>query len=261
MASAVVECLAYDWDSMGSIPTFAKFCKNLEIRISGTRVRIPQGACWWLETWSKTQRVGGKLEQVSCILKLYKACLCISINIITLVETPRQRTRSGARGIGYGRLGHLQHDVPGWRIGPGAGNCRSWWCHTLEGFPVESKRAGGESRHTEPKKWKLLDLLPKILRCSLRAQHQRYAADFLSTVWNVIFSDWSKSSKLSTWLKSCARAVQMAAHSLHLEAQGNKTDVIAVPWCFAWQARERDYKTRQPICDKHGAFLTNFWRI
>ncbi len=25
-----------------------------------------------------------------------------------------------------GRLGHLQHDVPGpgWRIGPGAGNCR-----------------------------------------------------------------------------------------------------------------------------------------
>ncbi len=68
---------------------------------SGTRVRIPQGARWWLQTWSKTQQVGGKLEQVSCILKLYKACLCISINIKTLVETPRQRTRSGARGIGY----------------------------------------------------------------------------------------------------------------------------------------------------------------
>jgi hypothetical protein len=32
---------------------------------------------------------------------LYKACLCISINIITPVETRRQRTRSGARGIGY----------------------------------------------------------------------------------------------------------------------------------------------------------------
>jgi hypothetical protein len=33
------------------------------------------------------------LEQVSCILKLYKACLCISINIKTRVErleTPRQ---------------------------------------------------------------------------------------------------------------------------------------------------------------------------
>ena len=41
MASAVVESLAYVWDSMGSIPTIAKFCKILEIRISGTRVRIP----------------------------------------------------------------------------------------------------------------------------------------------------------------------------------------------------------------------------
>ncbi len=46
MASAVIECLAYAWDSMGSIPTIAKICKNLEIRISGTRVRIQQGSCW-----------------------------------------------------------------------------------------------------------------------------------------------------------------------------------------------------------------------
>ncbi len=88
---------------------FAKICKILEIRISGTRVRIPQGACWWLQTWSNTQQVGGKLEQVSCILKLYKACLCISINIKTLVETPRQRTRSGARWIGYASVYMLPH--------------------------------------------------------------------------------------------------------------------------------------------------------
>jgi hypothetical protein len=39
---------------------------------------------------SDLEQVGGKLEQVSCILKLYKACLCISINIKTRVETPRQ---------------------------------------------------------------------------------------------------------------------------------------------------------------------------
>ena len=46
MASAVVEGLAYGRVSMGSIPTNVKFYKYLEIRISGTRVRIPQGACW-----------------------------------------------------------------------------------------------------------------------------------------------------------------------------------------------------------------------
>jgi hypothetical protein len=37
-----------------------------------------------------------------------------------------------------------------------------------------------------------------------------------------------KWAKLSTRLKSCAHAVQIAEHSLHLEAPGNKTDVIAV---------------------------------
>ena len=46
MASAVVEDLACGMVSMGSIPTKVQFCKNLEICISGTRVRILQGACW-----------------------------------------------------------------------------------------------------------------------------------------------------------------------------------------------------------------------
>ena len=110
MASAVVEDLACGMVSMGSIPTKVQFCKNLEICVSGTRVTVfesckaPAGD---FRLGRKTQQVGGKLEQVSCklesvscILKLYKACLCISINIITPVETHRQRTRSGARGIG-----------------------------------------------------------------------------------------------------------------------------------------------------------------
>jgi hypothetical protein len=46
MASAVVEGLAYGRVSMGLIPTNVQFCKKLEICISGTRVRILQGACW-----------------------------------------------------------------------------------------------------------------------------------------------------------------------------------------------------------------------
>jgi len=60
-------------------------------------------------------------------------------------------------------------------------------------------------------------------------------------------------AKLSTQLKSCAHAVLSAAHSLHLEAPGNKKDIIAVLQCFVRfvrHAHQRDFKTRTPICDK-----------
>jgi hypothetical protein len=45
----------------------------------------------------------------------------------------------------------------------------------LEGLPVASERAGGESRRTgsNERQEKLLDLLLKISNCSLRAPHQR----------------------------------------------------------------------------------------
>jgi hypothetical protein len=42
--------------------------------------------------------------------------------------------------------GPLQDNVPGWRIGPGAGNCKADDAMPPEGLPVASERAGGESR-------------------------------------------------------------------------------------------------------------------
>jgi hypothetical protein len=79
------------------IPTVGQFCKK-KVRITGTLVRTPGGACWLLlDFWECWQL----LEQVSSILKLYKACHCILIIIKILVETLDSWTKSGARGIAY----------------------------------------------------------------------------------------------------------------------------------------------------------------
>jgi hypothetical protein len=68
----------------------------------------------------------------------------------------------------------------------------------LEGLPVASERAGGESRRTglKRKAWEITrSAAEDFALLTTRTASARYAANFLSTVGNVSFSD--KDLKLS----------------------------------------------------------------
>ncbi len=105
----------------------------------------------------------------------------------------------------YGRLGHLQHDVPGpgWRSGLEQAIVDADADMPPEGLPLASERAGGES---SLRRLGLKRKAGEITRSATedfalltaRTASARYGADFLSTVGNVSFSH--KDIKLSKYI-------------------------------------------------------------
>ncbi len=68
----------------------------------------------------------------------------------------------------HARLEHGQDDVAGWWSGSGAGNSRCWRWHA-SGRSASSKLTGRRWVQTHLPQGKLLDLLQRILLCSLLA--------------------------------------------------------------------------------------------
>ncbi len=90
--------------------------------------------------------------------------------------------------------------MPGWRTGLEQAIADADAAMPLEGLPVASEWADGESRRTGLKR-KAEDIARSAAEdfalLTTRTASARYAADFLSTVGNVFFSD--KDPKLSKY--------------------------------------------------------------
>ena len=83
---------------------FAKNCFRVADILVRTPDSGPEGACRCLLV----------LDKVSCVSKLYKAWLCISIHIKTRIETPRQLDKKwGSRD----RLDNTEHICDGDHLG------------------------------------------------------------------------------------------------------------------------------------------------